>query len=285
LLDGSPLRQHWQRVNSAIVSLIYEPLQFADSWGRDPSACKLYVCLLAKLYGPTDFSFPQGVNTWELLITCVKEFNLSVEMEDEVAVEDTNENKNDSTHRTFNNLTSRTLKKGKTKPINREDANHFELQVLIGISYPAGPGHRTIVGVTDDGRPESVPRSQWQRYLPSKCSKQERTDWLERYPNSASLETEKLQKPTQMSYGEFRELKTKCLYRLVKSQMGSMIPILATMETTNQVIKVNRLSQEQFSELYQDVDAIEEGIYKPRKEKADNVSETDNYQNNKEIRR
>lgn len=264
LLDGSPLRRQKQSISCAIISLIYEPLQTVQSWNREDVPCKLYVGLLVKLYGNDDIMFPEQSDAWELLKFYVEKFKLSEETEDDVAVEDTNENGNDSTDRTFNDLTARTLKKAKTKSKSRNDFNHPDPSTLIGISYPVRSGHRTIVGTTDDGRPESVPRSQWKKYLSSKCSEQERTDWLKRYPKSELSEARELQKPVRICYAKFTELNTEYQYLLVKSQMGSTTSILVMVDKTHRVYKVEELSREQMAKLYSEVRNVEEETYKPR---------------------
>lgn len=278
----SPLRQGPGSVNAAMVSLLYEPLASVRRWNNDESACKTYLSLLAKHYNINPA--PTDLEPLPLLEYYVKRFKLSEEVEDEevendMTKEDTNETKKGSTAKvinrdTRNNSTAGTVHKGKNKSTSRKNGDHVNLQNLIGISYPAGRGYRTIVGITQDDRPESVPRSQWKRYLPEKSSKQERQDWLERYPDSKN-KTETWEKPIEMSYERFCELQTGFLYRLVKSQTGTIIRVLATVGGKGQVIKVNEMSQEQYVELLKDVTVVDEGNYKPRKKRANEALERD----------
>jgi hypothetical protein len=266
-----PLKLGEGSLNAAMISLLYEPLASVERWGNNEEACIAYLSLLAKHYAidpaPTD------LNPLALLAYYVKKFELSAEVEDEEAEDEVEDEMIvDDTNRTEKISTAK-VKKGKIKSMSMNNGDNANLQNLIGISYPAGRGYRTIVGITEDDRLESVPQSQWKRYVLNHKSEQEQSDWFARFPHSKK-ETEEW--PIElMSYECFCALRKDFSYRLVISQTGKVIPVLTAEDGKGKVIKVNEMSGKDYIKLLEDLTAVNEEDYKPGKKRADKDGQRD----------
>lgn len=263
--------QNGLSVQAAIISLLYKPLQMLRNWENSDSedACLNYVCLLEKCNSDT---VPINLAPLPLLEHYVRVFNLeeveNIEVENGMTTEDTNATEKVSRKITGNgkiNSTIRTANKG-SKSMNKENDNHINPKDLIGVSYVSAPGHRTIVGVTKDGNPESVPKSTWQKYLPRNCSKQERVDWKERYPDSGD-ETKHWEKQIKMSYEQFCNVNHRSCYRLLKHCTSNKIRFLACEEEEEQLLIVNAIPQKHVGELIDSFTWVEEGDYNPKRKR------------------
>lgn len=269
--DDLPLRSdgaHWER--AAVMCLVYEPLRMAKEWNNLDIYLR-YVRLYAGLRGENlTFSTPyQGdvEGFREQLKKYDGEFKLSEKPVDDVMMV---EYSSETGHNTLSKNSGASLTgrkdKGMTKPVKRKKRHHTEPKDLIGDFYPSLNGKRIFVNVTEDGRPESVTQSQWKRYFKKGggSTKEERKDWRKRYPRSLRSQKKEWMKMNKMSYDKYQMLKPKIAYRLLQSQRGTTMPVLALLEDERKMIKVD-CTQRQYKELANLLNTVEEGDYKPKK--------------------